>query len=85
MTTREATPVPAAEVQKRFDYYRDEAVKGPVLISKDGRTKTVMLSYEAFTRPRQHQRRAYDLDDLPADLVATILEIDVPDDPDAPH
>lgn len=80
MPQRDAKPVPAAEVRERFDHYQDEARKGPVLIAKDGRTETVLLSYEAFTHLERRARRAYGLDDLPDDLAAAILAIEVPDE-----
>jgi prevent-host-death family protein len=85
MKTHQTTSVPAAEVQKRFGYYQDEAIKGPVLISKNGRPKTVLLSYEEFMRLRGRDRRAYGLDDLPAHLAAAILEAQVPDELEEPQ
>ena len=78
--TTQTTSIPASEVQKKFGYYQDEALKAPVLISKNGRPRTVLLSYEEFTRLKGRDRRAYSLDDLPAHLAAAILEAKVPDE-----
>ena len=79
-----SNPVPAAEVQKRFGYYQDEAIRGPVLISKNGRTKTVLLSYEEYARLKSRDRRAYDLDDIPDHIAGAILEAKVPDELEDP-
>ena len=40
------TAVPAAEVQKKFGYFQDRAIREPVLISKNGRPKTVLVPDE---------------------------------------
>ena len=72
--------VPAAEVQKRFGFYQDEAIKGPVLISKNGRPKTVLLSYEEFVRLRGQDRHVYDIGGLPPHLITALLEAEVPDE-----
>ena len=70
---------PAAEVQKKFGFYQDAAIKAPVLISKNGRPKTVLLSYEEFVRLRDRDRRVYELADLPDHLANAILDARVPD------
>jgi prevent-host-death family protein len=77
---KQAAPVPAAEVQKRFGYYQDEAIKGPVLISKNGRAKTVLLSCEEYARLKRRDRRAYKLDDAPAGILDAIIAAEVPAD-----
>jgi prevent-host-death family protein len=71
---------PAAEVQKKFGFYQDAAIKGPVLISKNGRPKTVLLSYEEFVRLRERDRQVHDIADLPDHLADSILEAKVPDE-----
>ena len=80
MSDSQKPSVPDAEVQKRFGYYQDEALKGPVLISKNGRPKTVLISYDEFIRLKMRDRRAYSLDDLPVEFAAAILEAKVPDE-----
>jgi len=80
MNLPKTTSVPAAEVQKKFGFYQDEAIKAPVLISRNGRPKTVLLSYEEFLRLKGRDRQAYTLDDLPAHLVSALLEAKVPDE-----
>jgi Antitoxin Phd_YefM, type II toxin-antitoxin system len=80
MSAEKITSVPAAEVEERFDYYRDKAANEPILILENGRPETVLLSYEEFVRLRG--RQAYGIDDLPAHLVTAILEAKVPDELD---
>lgn len=74
------TAVPAAEVQKKFGYFQDQAIREPVIISKNGRPKTVLVSYEEFVRLKERDRRAFSIDDLPDDLAASILDAKVPDE-----
>ena len=73
------TAVPAADVQKRFDYYQGEALKGPVVIADREQRKTVLMSYEDFVRLRGTERRVYRLADLPPDLEAALLDAKVPE------
>jgi prevent-host-death family protein len=78
-------PIPAAEVQKKFGFYQDEAIRAPVLISKNGRPKTVLLSYDEFLRLRRRDRQAYAMDELPEAVASAILEAKVPDDLEDPQ
>src|SRR5690554_669344 len=42
--------VTAAEVSKNFGAYQDAAVRDPVIITKNGRPRTVLMAYEDFVR-----------------------------------
>ncbi len=75
----------ATEVQKNFGFFQDEALKKPVFISKNGRPKTVLISYEEFVRLKARDRQAYGLDHLPDSLATAILEAKVPEDLEDPH
>jgi prevent-host-death family protein len=50
--------VPAAEVSKNFGAYQDAAVREPVIITKNGRPRTVLIAYEDFVRLSKGERRA---------------------------
>jgi prevent-host-death family protein len=50
--------VPAAEVSKNFGAYQDAAVREPVIITKNGRPRTVLMAYEDFVRLSKRERRA---------------------------
>lgn len=49
--------VTAAEVSKNFGAYQDAAVREPVIITKNGRPRTVLLAYEDFMRLARRERR----------------------------
>ncbi len=78
-------PIPAAEVQKKFGFYQDEAIRAPVQISKNGRPKTVLLSYDEFLRLRRRDRQAHAMDELPEAVASAILEAKVPDELEGPQ
>ena len=50
--------VPAAEVSKNFGAYQDAAIRAPVIITKNGRPRTVLMAYEDFVRLSKRERRA---------------------------
>ncbi len=77
--------ITATEVQKNFGFFQDEALKKPVFISKNGRPKTVLISYEEFVRLNERDRQAYTVEDLPVHLATAILEATVPDDLEDPR
>ncbi len=74
------TAYPASEVQKRFGEFQDRAIREPIIVSKNGRPKTVLVAFEEFVRLKERDRRAYSITDLPDDLTAVILEAKVPDE-----
>jgi len=56
--------VTAAAVSKNFGAYQDAAVREPVIITKNGRPRTVLMAYEDYVRLTKRDRRV----DLTADL-----------------
>lgn len=70
--------VTAAAVSKNFGTYQDAAVREPVIITKNGRPRTVLMAYEDYLRLAKRDRRA-DLtavlnDDELAAIEASIME-----------
>jgi prevent-host-death family protein len=49
--------VTAAAVSKNFGAYQDAAVREPVIITKNGRPRTVLLAYEDYLRLAKRDRR----------------------------
>jgi prevent-host-death family protein len=49
--------VTSAEVSKNFGAYQDAAVREPVIITKNGRPRTVLMAYEDFLRLTRRDRR----------------------------
>ena len=67
----EMITVTAAEFQRHFGRYQDEALTQPVAITRNGRERLVMLSADEYRRLKRRDRevlRAGDLSD--ADLKA---------------
>lgn len=49
--------VTAATVSKNFGAYQDAAVREPVIITKNGRPRTVLIAYEDYVRLAKRDRR----------------------------
>jgi prevent-host-death family protein len=49
--------VPAAAVSKNFGAYQDAAVREPVIITKNGRPRTVLMAYDDYLRLAKRDRR----------------------------
>ncbi len=63
--------VTAAAVSKNFGAYQDTAVREPVIITKNGRPRTVLIAYEDYLRLSRRDRRVEATADLgDADLAA---------------
>lgn len=61
--------VTAAVISKNFGAYQDAAVRDPVIITKNGRPRTVLLAYEDYLRLMRRERRV--------ELTATLTEDDL--------
>jgi prevent-host-death family protein len=66
------TTVTAAAVSKNFGAYQDTAVRDPVIITKNGRPRTVLLAYEDFVRLSKRDRRVELTAELTADEIAAV-------------
>jgi len=49
--------VTAAAVSKNLGAYQDAAARDPVIITKNGRPKTVLIAYEDYMRLTRRDRR----------------------------
>lgn len=61
--------VTAAAISKNFGAYQDAAVRDPVIITKNGRPRTVLLAYEDYLRLMRRERRV--------ELTSTLTEDDL--------
>ncbi|ENR06515.1 type II toxin-antitoxin system Phd/YefM family antitoxin [Brucella ovis] len=61
--------VTAAAISKNFGAYQDAAVRDPVIITKNGRPRTVLLAYEDYLRLMRRERCV--------ELTATLTEDDL--------
>ncbi|WFR97548.1 type II toxin-antitoxin system Phd/YefM family antitoxin [Rhizobium tumorigenes] len=64
--------VTAAAVSKNFGAYQDAAVREPVIITKNGRPRTVLIAYEDYVRLAKRDRRVELSPDLSEDDLAAI-------------
>lgn len=66
--------VSAAEFQRNFGRYQDEALLHPVAITRNGRERLVVISTEEYRRLRRRARevlRPGDLTDAELEVIAT--------------
>ncbi len=66
-----ASTVTTAAVSNNFEAYQDASVREPVIITKNGRPRTVLLAYEDYLRlSRRHRRVEMTADLSDGDLAA---------------
>ena len=66
--------ITSCEFQRRFGLFQDEALKAPLLITRNGRERLVLLSVEGYTRLNRRDRRAIAVENLSdADINASHL------------
>lgn len=71
----------AAEVSKNFGAYQDAAVRDPVVITKNGRPRTVLMAYEDFMRLSKRDRRAQLTTELSDAEIAAVEAAELTPDP----
>lgn len=64
--------VTAAAVSKNFGAYQDAAVREPVIITKNGRPRTVLIAYEDYLRLARRDRRVEATTSLSDDDIAAV-------------
>ncbi|RVH28122.1 MULTISPECIES: type II toxin-antitoxin system Phd/YefM family antitoxin [Sinorhizobium] len=64
--------VTAAAVSKNFGAYQDAAVREPVIITKNGRPRTVLIAYEDYLRLARRDRRVEATADLSDDDITAV-------------
>jgi len=63
--------VSAGDFQRKLGHYQDRALVEPVLITRNGRERLVILSAEEYRRLKRRDRQVLTLDDFTdADLAA---------------
>jgi prevent-host-death family protein len=62
----------ASEFQDRVGEALDRSLSQPVLITKHGRPRNVVLSYDEYERLRARDRRAVRAEDLPDEDIAAL-------------
>lgn len=64
--------VSAAEVQRKFGYYSDEAMLQPVGIQRHGTTRLVMISATEYERLKRRDRQSIHVKDLDDDFIKAL-------------
>jgi prevent-host-death family protein len=64
--------VTAAEFQRHFGRYQDEALTQPVAITRNGRERLVMISADEYRKLRRRSREVIRVEDLTDEEVAQI-------------
>ena len=76
-----SSTVTAAEVSKNFGAYQDAAVREPVVITKNGWPRTVLMAYEDFVRLSKRDRRVQRTIDLSEAEIAAVEAAEMTPDP----
>ncbi len=56
--------VTSREFQRNFGRFQDEALKSPLSITRNGRDRLVILSFEEYERLKRRDRRALAVEEL---------------------
>lgn len=67
-----SSKVTAATVSKNFGAYQDAAIREPVIITRNGRPKTVLMAYEDYLRLMKRDRHVELTSELDDDDLAAI-------------
>jgi prevent-host-death family protein len=72
-----SSTVTAATVSKSFGVYQDAAVRAPVIITKNGRPRTVLIAYEDYVRLASRDRRVELTSQLSAEEITAVENSDM--------
>ena len=70
--------VSTADFIKHYGTLADKALGEPVVITKNGRDRLVVLSAEEYTRLKRRDRRVFSVEELTEAQVAAIERAEVP-------
>ena len=74
--TKSMEVVPSGELQKRFGRYSDEAMIGPVGVSRNSRLRFVMVPVDGYDRLRRRERIAGRTEDLDDDTLEALRAVE---------
>ena len=64
--------VAAAAISKNFGAYQDDALREPVIITRNGRPRTVLMAYDDYVRLSNLERRVEPTADLGDEELAAV-------------
>ena len=69
--------ISAAEFQRHFGRYQDEALKQPLSITRNGRHRLVVLAVEEYERLTRRDRRVFKTEELSIDQLQAIAAVEM--------
>jgi prevent-host-death family protein len=72
--------VSSAEFHQHLGRYQDLALSQPVVVTRNGRERTVMISVEEYERLKRRDRQVLSLDDFTAADLAALETTRAPED-----
>lgn len=70
----------AGELVRRFSHYSDVAQDAPVVITRNGQPRNVLISIEEFERLKTRDQQAFRAADTPEEFLADIEALAAGDD-----
>jgi prevent-host-death family protein len=70
--------IPAADFQRNIGHYQDRALVGPVIVTRNGRERIVLLSAEEYRRLKLLDRESLPVSALSDADLAAIAAAEVP-------
>jgi PHD/YefM family antitoxin component YafN of YafNO toxin-antitoxin module len=64
----------AAEFVRQFAHFSDLALSHPVIVTRNGRPRSVLLSFAEYERLRRRDRQVFTAADTPEQFLASIEE-----------
>jgi hypothetical protein len=64
--------ISSTEFGKEVGRYQDMALAQPVVVTRNGRDRTVMISAAEYMRLKRHDRQVFAVGELPGDIISTI-------------
>lgn len=74
--------ISAVEFQRNIGRYQDQALSEPVVVTRNGRERVVMLSIDEFRRLMRRDRQVRHISELDQQFLADLEAAEYPDDKD---
>ena len=71
----ESTVTTAGELVRQFAHFSDVALSQPVVVTRNGRPRNVLLSFAEYERLKRRDQQAFKAADTPEQFLAAIEEL----------
>jgi prevent-host-death family protein len=75
--TKAPLKVTSAELVRNFSELSDQALTEPIIITKNGRERLVLLAIEDYQRLKKRERRVWRAGEVPDDIMALIEKVEM--------